>query len=341
MVVCRYFLQPNGCRYGDQCRFDHVNDGYGEDPVYNSRGGGYQPRGNFQNTPRYPQHQPFRGARGGYEQHGPRGGAAAFGNISYRNPSPANYESPQQRFVTTSAPPPTTEAELLDDISFDIKTMWAQGTNSVFQKGKVWPFSSYSYISPDGEIRTDPLFGLVDYSMEELRVAAYTAKSADQNAIQAHIKEVETQGNKVRLMCTEVCNAADLPHSEGAKKIIAEVRAKAAQHEAAFRQTPTNQLPAFTGFQSPVYSSPLSQSSPQQQGFSSSPSPASGFAVQQVFASPQQNGTQQQPNAAAPSSRAGVYSDTNMLSAEDFLQFASPEFTQGKVPYRPPPRNLC
>ena len=37
----------------------------------------------------------------------------------------------------------------------------------------------------------------------------------------------------------------------------------------------------------------------------------------------------------------GAYSDTAMLTAEDFLQFASPEFTQGKVPYRPPPRHLC
>ena len=41
----------------------------------------------------------------------------------------------------------------------DVTNMWSQSTTGPFQRGKIWPFTTYTYNAPDGSITTDPLFG--------------------------------------------------------------------------------------------------------------------------------------------------------------------------------------
>ncbi|GAU96747.1 hypothetical protein RvY_08146-2 [Ramazzottius varieornatus] len=314
MVVCKYFMQGR-CQFGDNCRYEHpANESYDdEDDGYSqysngsrySEGsrGGYRPHG-YQNQQRFS--GPGRGQSSQWQSYGPRGG-----NPRYENPA-SHFNSGHDRFSSpfsstqgpsnAAYPPPVTETSILEDIRVDITNMWSQTATGAFQQGKIWPFTVYTYNVPDGSIMTDPLFDFPEFSPEELRLQAYQV-AKDPTAAQTYISEVNALRNACRLKCSEIVNAASAgnPNTMGAKTILTEVRTKAEQHKARIRQEELGR----------VGTSPFQSAESAQTGWS--------FGVQTPNGQP----------SAKPTSQ-GVYSDTDMLTTEDFLQFASPEFTYGK-----------
>ncbi|XP_055343064.1 nucleoporin NUP42-like [Paramacrobiotus metropolitanus] len=315
-VVCRFFLEGR-CKYGDRCHNQHPADAayeeYYEDDSYQNAQ--YYPRGGYSGhrgggyRPRYPQnHSRYSGPRSSSSWE-PRPASGGFHGSPHFT-SPSRFEPPG-RFPSPAAAQsvrPSSDLEVLNDVLLDATNMLHQTARSdlVFQVRKIWPFTAYTYRSPEGQIQTDPLFGLEDYSPEELRAMAYVVRD-DASQLSEYVNGVVRQSNSVRNILSEVCKACSNPNSNEAKAVISEIHAKAAQNKVR-QETP-----------SPVL---------QFQGATSAPI---------------QNMGEQRPHdqSVAQAPPSGIYSDTSMLTAEDFYQFASAEFTQGKVPYLPPPKNLC
>nr|XP_002130948.1 nucleoporin-like protein 2 [Ciona intestinalis] len=368
MVICKFYQQGN-CKFGSRCYNEHVR--YNENRSrgqQRSQNDNYGNRGRNQN---YVQPSRFDDSNRQHKSHTTDNYSSPFNrggsnNTNFSSGSEKHHtqqsidkfhwtsKSQSNRFnalAELEEPPLSSNTVQSEDHASMFKTI--SEDMALWPSSKMWPFSCYSYAKEKNCVE-----GLADIQPEEIRTLYYLYGLERYRNILDEVELIYTKRKEeLRYMSEETKSSlllqlgSSIESNPSAGLSIyslygpgTEFKSSSKVADVAAFPTQSTVNPTVTSTTTDLFKPAVAQSNPSALPPPSSsfiqPPPATGGALGQMFKTVPAAETKPLVSVSL-TTQDPTYTDKTELTATELQQFEAQSFTLGKIPMRPPPKDLC